>query len=81
MKKDEKAESFWGTPPKITEIMDPCVDCEELNNKLNSERSIAEELAAVLEHAISMEHFTPGGSTEGWAKEVLERFQKHKESK
>lgn len=30
------------------------------------------KVRACLAHALEMGHFTPGGSTEGWAKEVLE---------
>ena len=30
-----------------------------------------EQAEALIQHALDMEHFTPGGSTEGWAKRIL----------
>jgi hypothetical protein len=39
--------------------------CDRLNNLLKVRECLA--------HALEMGHFTPGGSTENWAKEVLEK--------
>lgn len=33
------------------------------------------EAVRVLEHALEMGHFTPGGSTENWAKEALAKLR------
>lgn len=37
----------------------------------------AVELKEILEHAIETECFTPGSSTEGWAKAVIEEMPEH----
>jgi hypothetical protein len=37
--------------------------------------AILADAAELLQHAIAMGHFTPGGSTLGWAEEVLARIQ------
>ena len=42
---------------------------------------VVEDFRALVEHAITMEHFTPGGSTLGWAEQVLEKLRAFEEGK
>lgn len=46
-------------------------DGPELIAEVRRCREVLDDAKDLIKHAIATEHFTPGGSTEGWAIEIL----------
>ena len=50
-------------------------DIYQINKQLASKDQMIEKFYEVLNHAVQMGQYTPGGSTEGWAKRVIAEYE------
>jgi hypothetical protein len=50
-------------------------DWNARTNRAEKRLSALEDCAECLNHALEMGHFTPGGSTEGWARKAIKTYR------